>query len=389
MPETDFKPIAPGNRIPIIDILRGWALLGVVVMNYADFYLVGMGDNPKLDSASNALMTVLNFVFASKSWTLLSFLFGYGFSVIMQNSRVKNVNGNMFFLKRMFWLFVLAFIDSAFFFGDILKDYAFLGLVLLLFSNFTAKTSLYTSAVIFLLIPVVTSLVTRLYGNPGMGLFTPYLHLYAGHSIPDIFWFGLIGTWKGQIINLNCTGTVHTVMFCCFLLGQAAQKAAFFEKMEQNKPVIKKIWLGSLFLSFIAIALNIAFTKPAFITNYFNPDYWEVLFIMIFTAASICLLYMAGKLRSFFISLQAIGKMTLTNYIVQNLISIFLFSGLGFGLALTHKLLLPYYYMLGLLVYILQVYFSKWWLGRFYYGPIEWLWRQLSYGKRLGIKIKR
>lgn len=388
MLQADFKPITSRQRIPIIDILRGWALLGVVVMNYADFYLLGLDSHAKPNGAYDLLMTVANFLFASKSWTLLSFLFGYGFSVIMQQSRVKNVNGNIFFLKRMFWLFVLAFIDSAFFFGDILKDYAFLGIVLLLFSNCNVKTSLYISGIIFLIIPAVTGLVTLLFGDIGMSVLSPYLHLYKGHSILNVFWFGLISTWKGQMINLNCTGTVHTVMFCCFLLGQAAQKAGFFEKMDQNKPVIKKIWLASLFLTLIAVTLNITVTRPTFITNYFNPDYWEVLFVMIFTATSISLLYIAGRFKSFFTSLQAIGKITLTNYMAQNFISIFLFSGFGLGLALSYRVPLPYYYLLGLVIYVLQVYLSKWWLSKFYYGPVEWLWRQLSYGKRLTIKIK-
>ena len=84
--------------------------------------------------------------------------------------------------------------------------------------------------------------------------------------------------------------------------------------------------------------------------------------------------------------MQVIGKMTLTNYITQNLIGIFLFSGFGLGYGLSHKLYLGYYYFFALVIYILQIYFSKWWLARYYYGPIEWLWRQLSYGKRLPIK---
>ena len=72
---------------------------------------------------------------------------------------------------------------------------------------------------------------------------------------------------------------------------------------------------------------------------------------------------------------------------VQNVISFFVFSGAGLGL---YNTMHPAFYVgLAIGVYILQVIFSKWWLNHYNYGPVEWLWRQLSYGKRLPIKKER
>ncbi|ASU33472.1 DUF418 domain-containing protein [Mucilaginibacter xinganensis] len=385
---TDFAPVSFNKRVPIVDMLRGWALLGVVLMNYSDFFSMGAPDNYKPDVFNNILLTGGSILFASKSWTLLSFLFGYGFAVLMQNTANKGIDTNSFFLKRMFWLFVIAFFNSMFFFGDILKDYAFLGIILLMFQKCSVKTSLYIAALLFLLIPLVTSLVINFTGPASFGILAPYFPLYKSHSLLQIFWFGLLGTWKGQVINLNCTGTVHTVMFCCFMMGLAAKKAAFFENIMVNKRAVIKIWAVSLALLIVIIILNLSLRKPALIAKYYNPDYWVVLVTMTFTTASLCWLYVAGALKTFFAAMQSIGKMTLTNYIMQNVISIFLFSGFGFGLALTQRIAAVWYYLIALLVYVLQVYLSKWWLKYNYYGPVEWLWRQLSYGKRLGIKIK-
>lgn len=383
----DFAPVPFNKRVPIVDMLRGWALLGVVLMNYSDFFSMGAPANYKPDAFTNVLLTGGSILFASKSWTLLSFLFGYGFAVLMQNTAGKGINANSFFLKRMFWLFVIAFFNSAFFFGDILKDYAFLGIILLLFQKCSVKKALYIAAFLFLLIPLVTSLVINFTGPASFGILAPYFPLYKSHSLLRVFWFGLVGTWKGQVVNLNCTGTVHTVMFCCFMVGLAAKKASFFEQITTTyRPAIKKIWLASLVWLIVIVILNLTLQKPVLIAKYYNPDYWVVLVTMTFTTASLCWLYVAGVLKTFFGAMQSIGKMTLTNYIMQNIISVFLFSGFGFGLSLVHRVAAVWYYLIALFVYVLQVYFSRWWLVRYYYGPVEWLWRQLSYGKRLPIK---
>ena len=89
-------------------------------------------------------------------------------------------------------------------------------------------------------------------------------------------------------------------------------------------------------------------------------------------------------MKTFFNYLQVMGKMTLTNYMVQNLIGLLVFSGFGLGILSTKPLW--YYISLALGVYILQIIFSKWWLSKYNYGPIEWIWRQLSYRKRLPLK---
>jgi uncharacterized protein len=120
--------------------------------------------------------------------------------------------------------------------------------------------------------------------------------------------------------------------------------------------------------------------------KYYQP--WNVLTIshMLFYVAALSWLYVAGKLKAFFRAMQVIGKMTLTNYMTQNLLAVLLFSGFGFGLAFTHRLHFGFYLLVAFAIYVVQVYFSKWWLSQYNYGPIEWVWRQLSYAKRLPIR---
>ena len=386
MQDLEFQPIQSSRRIVIVDILRGWALLGVVLMNYQDFFFMGTAD-PKIGPATNVLLYVSILMFAAKSWTLLSFLFGYGFAVLMKNTSEKGVHSIKFFTRRMFWLLVLALINSAIFYGDILKDYAVLGMILLLFNRCSAKTAFRLSTGMLVLIPFVAAFV-RVHSAPYVNPLVPYYHLYQGQNPLKVLWFGLIGTWHDEVINPVYAITVHLVMLCCFLLGLAAQKFNFFGDLLTNKKHIKRIFWISLAASILLLTSAILTGSKKYdgFYSHFSTRYLLVLSTMLLIASAICWLYIAGKLKRFFISMQVIGKMTLTNYMTQNLLGLFLFSGFGLGFGLSHKLFLGYYYFFALLIYILQIYFSKWWLARYYYGPVEWVWRQLSYGKRLPIK---
>jgi uncharacterized protein len=386
MQDLDFQPIQSSQRVVIVDILRGWALLGVVLMNYQDFFFMGTG-NPPIGPVSNVLLYISSIFFAAKSWTLLSFLFGYGFAVLMKNTSEKGVHSVKFFTQRMFWLLVLAVINSALFYGDILKDYAVLGLILLLFHRSSAKTAFRLSIGLLILLPFVAAYV-RVHSGPYINQLAPYYHLYQGHNPLNVLWFGLTGTWHDEVISLNYAISVHIAMLCCSFLGLAAQKFNFFGDILTNKKHIKRIFWISLIVSILVLISAILTSGKKYEEFYahFSTRYLLVLSTMLFIASSICWLYIAGKMKRFFASMQVIGKMTLTNYMTQNLIGLFLFSGFGFGFGLSHKLYLGYYYFFALLIYVLQIYFSRWWLTRYYYGPIEWAWRQLSYGKRLPLK---
>ena len=121
----DHLSQAPGqtsSRVAVVDILRGYALLGVAVINYTAFRGWDYSHGSKLDSI---LGFVATYVFFHKSALLLSMLFGYGFAVLMDKLQKRRQNAPIFFLKRMFWLLVIAIINSVFFEGDILKSMPF------------------------------------------------------------------------------------------------------------------------------------------------------------------------------------------------------------------------------------------------------------------------
>src|SRR5471030_3310014 len=163
METSVVAPIQQSQRTAIVDILRGWALLGVVIMNYAYFSKFGdPKDSPKVDTVNSILDSILNIFFSAKSWTLLSLLFGYGFAALIDHIRAKGLNPVKFFSRRMLWLLVFAFINSCFFFGDILRDYALMGLFFLFFYKSKGKFAFILALVLIAVLPVVAPLVKRI-----------------------------------------------------------------------------------------------------------------------------------------------------------------------------------------------------------------------------------
>lgn len=386
MSANTFKPLKQSKHVPVVDVLRGWALLGVVVMNYFDISQLVYPHESHQALAEKIITGTASVLFSSKSWTLLSFLFGYGFAVTMQHARETSANGNVFFLKRMALLLLFALFNSMFFFGDILKDYAVLGVLLLLFNKCSAKTSAYISALLFLLIPVLTALVPAIFGSVDLKTLSPYLPLFKSSSLFDVLKFGLIGTWKGQVTDPNLAVTVHSIMFCCFLLGQAAQKSDFFTSIENKPALLKRIWLISFIITIAGTTLSLIFSKPVFMKHYFDTDYCLVLITMVFIATSICRLYFNKKIMPLLVLLQPTGKMTLSSYLAQNIISLLLFSGFGLGTFITGTIPQLYCYAIAIVIFVMQLYLNRWWLSNYYFGPVEWLWRRLSYGTPLPFK---
>ncbi len=388
MHKTTAQPLQPDQRTAIVDVLRGWALLGVVLMNYADYCYMGLDfrtTEPGL--LEDVLQTIANVLFAAKSWTMLSFLFGYGFGVLMANVAGKGLNPVKFFGRRMFWLFVLAIINSAFFWGDILKDYAVMGMVLLAFHRCSAKTAFVISMFLFLLTPAAAAYVFASGVRGGMGLMEPYFPLYKSSDIFSVLWFGLVGTYLFEIRSPNYLITVHVVMLGCFFLGLGTHKVDFFNRLPKNRKYLKRIFWASLAFIGLMIGLFVLTSQMKWgWMKYYQPFYLVILSSMIFFVATLSWLFVSGKLKSFFHAMQTIGKMTLTNYMVQNVFGLFLFSGVGFNFSLVNKVHFGYYLLFASVIYLGQITFSKWWLARCYYGPVEWVWRQLSYAKRLPLK---
>jgi uncharacterized protein len=373
------------NRISIVDTLRGWALLIVTISNITGFAYSDKGTVNGKGIFIDIFEALELYFFMAKGWTLLFVLFGFGFGMLLENTK-----GNVywFFGKRMLVLLGFALANSLLYNGDILRDYAVIGLLCLFFYKLSSKKLLLVSGILLLLFPFFCAFVSTIDNAFVFTEVAKYSALKQSHHWFDVFQCNLLESYYYEVVNPFYLYTVHYLMLVCMLFGLALHKMNFFQHLASHQKKLKIIALVTLLFS-ILLHIIIAYSSEhkATYTRYFQPFYWTVVSTMLFTASSICLLYLNGKCKTLFGYFATYGKMTLTNYMMQSVVSFFVFGGIG--LRLFNTMPFYFYFVFAIVLYALQVLLSRWWLKKYNYGPLEWLWRSLSGTKSKSFSIEK
>jgi uncharacterized protein len=388
---TELAPTEAIERYEFLDVLRGVALFGIISANMISYsrYLY-LPDSAKAAMATHAIDRMLDFLelllIEGKFYTIFSVLFGVGFSILLSRASAKGLVFHRFFLRRVFFLFVFGAAHAVLLWhNDILAAYALCGALLLPFA--TARNRTLTFATLALLAP----LAIKLAGGISSGLLTG-----AQNALLDRFGLTrdtVIDTWArgsfGDIVRLNLSKWFSQVSFLitsgmifkiygCFLLGFYIGRNEIYKKLELYRPIVRPVAMGGLA---IGLPLNLVYAAT------FESGSWpEVLSgtlgVLPLSSAYVslcCLMWLDGKGRRRLRHFAPVGRMALTNYVGQSAICAVLFYGPGLGLGGTMgpTLFLP----IGLAVYGFQLVASRLWLDHFRFGPLEWLWRMLTYGE--------
>lgn len=372
---TSLQPVNVSERIHILDILRGFAIFGILAVNISGFaspaYLPGYeftGNLPWYDDIAEALALYLA---DGKFFTIFSFLFGIGFSVQIARAESKGRQLMAFYPRRLGVLFGIGVLHAALFWvDDILRLYALLGFVLLVFRNRSNRTLLAWSGTFFVL-------------NYGLSLVSNALEL----SMPNIAAIGreiyLNGSffavvqfqaWAGMYIFLSVMQVQAGNVMALFLLGLLAGRVKFFETLPENRPLLQKILTIGLLAGIVFNAIH-RWLETAWLANL---DFMiGALSLSAAYVSGLCLLSLNGTGAKLLAPLGQAGRMALTNYVLQSVICSFLFN--GYGLGLYEKVGAAGLWGFTLVIFIFQIWLSNWWLARFQFGPLEWLWRSLTY----------
>jgi len=387
---TATLPIEQKDRAIIVDVIRGFALIGVLIANFTS-YVDQQTPEPILNSISSSLDRFLmsfNSVFLEwKFMTLFSILFGYGFGLILESLEKKNINPNFFFIKRMFWLFVLGVIHSIFWWGDVLNLYAMSGIMLLLFKKKSNLSILFCAVLFMLIIPVLISYLLRNIPDTFtdadiQGLYNQYKQ----GTLFEIFKFNINFYYRTFIVSgSNLHDIIETLGR--FLLGYFLLRIKFFHLVETKKEIFKKV---TLFAAPVMVSYFILRWLLLNKTIHINQSVLSsllslgILSTTAFYVGILVIAYINFGLNKFFAALQALGKMTLTNYLMVSAFLIILLYGFGFNKLGELPIHIIWFYAIVWL--FVEIMFSTYWLKQFRYGPTEWIWRQLTYWKRLQLR---
>lgn len=391
------------NRIEIIDALRGFALAGIVLVHMVEQYLAAPAPDGRMDAlvqgpADQAVDAFIFLFLRGKFFALFSLLFGLSFFIQMDRAAQKGSNFRLRFIWRLLILLAIGYLHHLFYRGDILTIYAILGLFLVPFHRLGTGWILAVTVMIFAGIP--RYLIYGIYGAGNLlsslefspdspELLTYFLTLKEG-SILQVF---ASNATEGHLMKADFQIGVFSrayLTFGFFLVGLLLGRMRFFENFEPYIKQLKRI----LIWGFLALVALIGFTILIFSGQEESGnqgfDSWLAmlgftlfdLFNLVTTAmivAGFTLLYRRMRFEQWFNTLSPYGRTALTNYVLQSVIGTAIFYGWGLGLLGDIRNI--YAFILGLAIILFQVWTSKWWLNRFRYGPLEWIWRVLTYGR--------
>ena len=401
-----LQPLPSGERIATLDILRGFALFGILLVNMAFFsspfpVAAGLVEWWR-GTADTVAHVLLVFTAHGKFYSLFSFLFGLGFSIQLARAESRGQSGARFFSRR---LLVLLAIGAAHAFliwmGDILMLYALLGFLLILFRNRQPKTLL-VWATVFLALPVlfmgnVTALVAvgRAYQPAEMekefaqqalafdqdvqSALQAYGHgTFAEMAAQRAGELAFFYSWAPAMLAPN--------VLALFLLGLYAGRRGILQDIPGHLPFIRRTLRWGLLLGLFG---NAVFTWCSFAGDPAVPSAVTLIGMAAFSfgapalaffyASALTLAAQRPAWQRRLAPVAAMGRMALTNYLLQSLVCTAIFY--AFGLGLYGKVGPAAGIALTIAIYVLQLPLSVWWLKRFQMGPMEWLWRSLTYGK--------
>jgi uncharacterized protein len=383
-------PVSISERILFIDVLRGVALFGILAANMRAFCApLEAYDHIQVLFRGRADVLAQFFIDAfvqGKFISIFSFLFGLGFAIQMTRAEARGVRFLGFYPRRLIALALFGLVHGILiWFGDILLTYALSGAILLLFRNRQQKTLLWWAGGLFSLPIVAGSIFLALYfrfrrpwmepKGPDLNKLHTVIHIYASGTVRQILAQNWV-EWKQQLpVTLFAIYAV-----ALFLLGMWVWRAGIVQRLDDYRPVLKRVcaWCipVGLVLNIYVAAVNALLPPGRFSMAAWFAGVIDLAAAHILSAgyvSGLALLFMRADWRRALLPFAAVGRLALTDYLMQSVLcTLFfyhyttgLFGRVGPALALVPTILL----------YGAQVIFSNWWLRHYRFGPMEWLWR--------------
>jgi uncharacterized protein len=390
-------PVSLSERIVFIDVLRGMALFGILAANMRAFFApldcydsIGALYHGRADILAQGFIDAF---IQGKFISIFSFLFGMGFAIQMSRAEARGARFMGFYPRRLLALALFGLIHGLLIWaGDVLLTYALSGAILLLFRNRQQKTLLWWAGGLFALPIVGSTIFLTLYFSrfhrswmdpkpPDVQKLYTVINIYAHGTVRQILAQNWV-EWK-QELPLTLFAIYATALF---LLGMWVWRAGIVQRLEEYRPVLKRVCAWCLPVGLI-ISIYVASVKAVIPPGTVSLWGWSagVLWLPgshILAAgyvSGLALLFLREDWRRILLPFAAVGRTALTNYLMQSVICTLFFYHYTTGL----------YGRIGpaagwiptIILYAAQVVVSNWWLQRYRFGPMEWLWRGMTYGK--------
>jgi len=399
------------NRILVIDALRGIALLGILLAHMCYWFITDGIPNKifeQYQDVGNGIITTITELFISgKFFAYFSFLFGLSFYLQMHSMEQQ---GEKFIFRygwRIIIMGIIGFLHHLCWAGDILSIYAPLGLLLIPMRKLPMGLILFLGIALAINLPGKIIQIMDILQQPVNQAAQGNINDYdtKAKAYYDIMtkagWTALIKhnfyAFKSKFEFQFSSGRIY-ITYGFFLLGMYTGRKGWLQDVLQYRLQIKKIIARSFWIMLICLLGGLGLMlgnnhfklgwdqKPAmWLLFSFFYDTFNAALVVLYASGFTSLLYKT-KRKLIFNGFATIGKMALTCYLTQTMLALFLFYGVGLGFGGKTSPLLNW--GIAIVFFILQAILANLWLKKYQYGPIEWLWRSLTYFKLFPFRRK-
>ena len=363
----------PNTRIEVADALRGIAVAGIILYHSVEHFNI-FTQEPIAHTlpCDDLVANVLAWLLSGKMYGIFAMLFGLSFFIMNDNQQQKGKNFSGRFAWRMCLLFLFGVVNVAFYDGDILMLYACYGLLLIPISYLPSRV---VWCLIILLAIQPVELYCLLTGTTidHTRLWEMYGQINAAHE-HGTFWQNTLTNLRyGLPVNFlfNVYSGRLTQLLCLFILGMQLGRERLFYNEGRNL----RTWHILLGISAVA-TLVLSIVDYSAVQAWLKPIYNLSILLMIVSAV-VSAWYAFAGFRKALSHLCIFGRASLTNYLLQSIIGCAIFC--GYGLACYRKLGITYAVLVGLGMVIVQYLFVRWWFKSHSRGPLEGLWRKLTW----------
>lgn len=405
--QARIGPVGVGERIASIDVLRGFALLGILVMNIQSFSMIEAAYlNPTaygdLSGLNRWVWTLSHIVANEKFISIFSMLFGAGIVLMTGRADAGGIRPGGLHTRRSIWLIVMGLLHAyLLWYGDILFTYGVCALIVFSRRKLPPRKLIIAGLIIF----SVAFLLFMFFGIslrfwPEESKAESMQNWLPSEEAISAELAAYRGTWLEQMrARIPAAVALQTFVFLVLegwrvcglmLIGMALFKMGVFSAERSKRFYVAMVGIGyavGLPLAITGVEKNFAagwaFEYSMFLGSQFN--YWGSLFVALGHVGVVMLACSSGLLGRLRRVLAALGRMALTNYLMQTVICITVFYGHGLGLfgyvERKHQVLIVF------AVWAVQLFYSPIWLRHFRFGPAEWVWRSLTYGRRQPMRV--
>ena len=411
MSETQaaVMPVGAHERVEVMDVLRGVALLGILLMNIEAFVGPLMesvtGVNPRFTGADRWTDAAIYVLVQGKFITMFSLLFGMGFAVMLERANATGASGTWLYARRLLALLGIGLVHALLIWsGDILLTYALLGFVLLLCFRRTPVSRLPKWGIALFLLPLLLTwamagFATLAQLDPQASAEFQKAMAAQGQAMSALIdgerlAFGAGSYAQAVAQRATDTGTMLGLLVFfgpslvgVFLFGAWFMRSGVIRNASAHLPLFRRLRNVGFGIG-LPLMLWSAWTHPTMSFSEVSPGSAAAQsaaqvanLLMMLAYLSVIVLAMqlpawAARLHWF----APAGRMALTHYLTQSVVCTLVFY--GYGLGYFERLPRAWQPLFVLALFTLQVVFSRWWLARYRFGPMEWLWRWMTYAKR-------